>query len=423
MTDMSNAEFIRDLAARMFRNATPAMGFDQGDTDRLYVIANRLAALEQAGEPESFQQHVQPWMMECFGETISGDMLERADRFTEEALELAQTMPGFSAERAHALVDYVFGRDVGERKQEVGGVMVTLAALCLAAGEDMHDAGENELARISQPHIVEKIRAKQAAKPTGSALPVASPMTEIQRLGQEFDAGEDELERIAAAIHESDPDVGCSWAEWVAYAEAHPDHLQSVDYTRRQARAVADIKRPEPPTAFTLLRHYHDAINARNDCAECENEGPWEHCGPCSERIGPVIAAQINFLAHPPQSRVAADPVGLREAVRLGLEDAEYLDRISEDADENNWQDWGAAMRQAAIRLRDLAALATPSQPDPQSRGQAFDGEGEARADDIRRSIIRQLGDDPHADRIILPGTDWDIVLATLSSAKRGEKG
>lgn len=130
-----------------------------------------------------------------------------------------------------------------------------------------------------------------------------APLPTLQRIGQEFDAGEDELERIAAAIHESDPDVGCSWAEWVAYAEAHPDHLQSVDYTRRQARAVADIKRPEPPTAFTLLRHYHDAINARNDCAECENEGPWEHCGPCSERIGPVIAAQINFLAHPPQSR------------------------------------------------------------------------------------------------------------------------
>ncbi|WP_314717451.1 hypothetical protein [Sphingobium yanoikuyae] len=51
MTDMSNVEFIRDLAARMFRNATPAMGFGQGDTDRLYVIANRLSALEQAGEP------------------------------------------------------------------------------------------------------------------------------------------------------------------------------------------------------------------------------------------------------------------------------------------------------------------------------------------------------------------------------------
>ncbi len=56
MTDMSNVEFIRDLAARMFRNATPAMGFDQGDTDRLYVIANRLAVLEQAGEPGADRQ-------------------------------------------------------------------------------------------------------------------------------------------------------------------------------------------------------------------------------------------------------------------------------------------------------------------------------------------------------------------------------
>lgn len=122
--------------------------------------------------PVAFQQRVQPWMMECFGAKISSDMLERADRFTEEALELAQTVPSFTAARAHALVDYVFGRDVGERQQEVGGVMVTLAALCLAAGEDMHQAAEVELARITQPHVVQKIRAKQAAKPTGSALPV-----------------------------------------------------------------------------------------------------------------------------------------------------------------------------------------------------------------------------------------------------------
>jgi len=36
--------------------------------------------------------------------------------------------------------------------------------------------------------------------------------------------------------------------------------------------------------------------------------------------------------------------------------------------------------------------------------------------DDIRRSIIRQLGDDPYADRIILNGTDWDIVLEALNN-------
>ncbi|MEV5033646.1 hypothetical protein MRBLMC3_002883 [Sphingobium sp. LMC3-1-1.1] len=111
-------------------------------------------------------------MLACFGAEIAGDLLERADRFTEEALELAQTMPGFNAERAHALVDYVFSRPVGARGQEVGGVMVTLAALCNPVGLDIVEEAERELARIWTK--VEAIRAKQAAKPTGSALPIAS---------------------------------------------------------------------------------------------------------------------------------------------------------------------------------------------------------------------------------------------------------
>jgi len=59
----------------------------------------------------------------------------------------------------------------------VGGVMVTLAALCLASGIDMYSAAERELARINQPEIVAKIRTKQAAKPTGSALPVAQTLS------------------------------------------------------------------------------------------------------------------------------------------------------------------------------------------------------------------------------------------------------
>ena len=47
--------------------------------------------------------------------------------------------------------------------------MITLAALCLANGLDMHAAGETELARIWT--MVEKIRAKQAAKPKHSPQP------------------------------------------------------------------------------------------------------------------------------------------------------------------------------------------------------------------------------------------------------------
>lgn len=119
----------------------------------------------------AFQHRVQPWMMACFGPEISGDKLERSDRFIEEALELAQS-GDYPRERVLALVDYVYGRAQGDMPQEVGGVMVTLAAFCLAHDIDMHEAGETELARVWTK--VEKIRAKHAAKPTGSALPVAA---------------------------------------------------------------------------------------------------------------------------------------------------------------------------------------------------------------------------------------------------------
>lgn len=117
---------------------------------------------------EPFQSRVRPWMMECFGAKISDDRTERNHRFLEEAVELVQST-GCTASEAHQLVDYVYGRPVGEPAQEVGGVMVTLAALCLANGLDMHAAGEVELTRIWT--MVEKIRTKQAAKP--KHLPLA----------------------------------------------------------------------------------------------------------------------------------------------------------------------------------------------------------------------------------------------------------
>lgn len=132
-------------------------------------------ALVEAQQPApstaaAFQQRVQPWLLECFGAEIAADRIERNHRFLEESLELVQAL-GCTASEAHQLVDYVFGRPVGDPPQEVGGVMVTLAALCLASGLDMHGAGEVELARISAPELVAKIRAKQAAKPKHSPLP------------------------------------------------------------------------------------------------------------------------------------------------------------------------------------------------------------------------------------------------------------
>ena len=116
----------------------------------------------------SFQNRVKPWMLKCFNEEIAADTVERNHRFLEEALELVQACDCTQHE-AHQLVDYVYGRDTGEINQEVGGVMVTLAALCLAQGIDMHEGGEKELKRIWTK--VDQIRAKQAAKPKHSPLP------------------------------------------------------------------------------------------------------------------------------------------------------------------------------------------------------------------------------------------------------------
>jgi hypothetical protein len=154
------------------------------------------ALSRHASKAAPFQERVQPWMTACFGSEISADRVERNDRFTEESLELGQAC-GMTRDRVLMLVDYVYGRPVGEPAQEVGGVMVTLAALCLAHGMDMHEAAEVELARIWTK--VEAIRAKQQTKPRGSPLPVpaAQPQSSKEADAAEKAAAYDELNRIA----------------------------------------------------------------------------------------------------------------------------------------------------------------------------------------------------------------------------------
>jgi len=120
------------------------------------------------GPTGSFQPRVHSWVLACFGEEIALDKVERHHRFFEEATELVQAT-GCSCSEAHQLVDYVYGRPVGETRQEVGGVMITLAALCTSHRIDMQHEGEVELDRIWGK--VEVIRLKQASKPKGSPLP------------------------------------------------------------------------------------------------------------------------------------------------------------------------------------------------------------------------------------------------------------
>ncbi|WOB11298.1 hypothetical protein [Piscinibacter gummiphilus] len=119
-----------------------------------------------------FQDRTSTWAVACFGELIANDQKERAQRFVEEALELAQAS-GIPRKEVLQLVDYVFGRPVGQFEQEVGGVLTTLALLCAARQVRMAVCGETELARVWDK--IEVIRAKQAAKPPGSPLPSAVP--------------------------------------------------------------------------------------------------------------------------------------------------------------------------------------------------------------------------------------------------------
>lgn len=116
----------------------------------------------------NFQEIVGHWVVACFGEEIANDKIERNHRFVEEALELAQAC-GANRQDCHELVDYVFKREIGEREQEVGGVMVTLAALCNAQGLDMNLSGYHEISRCFTK--VKEIRAKQKRKPKLGPLP------------------------------------------------------------------------------------------------------------------------------------------------------------------------------------------------------------------------------------------------------------
>lgn len=110
----------------------------------------------------TYQERVNAWLKQTFSQKIRLCKTERNHRFLEESLELIQAC-GCTQSEAHQIVDYVFGRPEGEKSQEVGGVMNTLAALCIAHGLDMQKAADQEMVRVWR--MIEKIQAKQITKP------------------------------------------------------------------------------------------------------------------------------------------------------------------------------------------------------------------------------------------------------------------
>lgn len=109
----------------------------------------------------TFQNNVRIWMLETFGEEIARHTEERCCRFLEESLELVQALD-LPKEKAHALVEYVYGRPKGEKNQEAGGTLITLCALAFAADINLSKAADEENARCwrNQKKIREKAMAK-----------------------------------------------------------------------------------------------------------------------------------------------------------------------------------------------------------------------------------------------------------------------
>jgi hypothetical protein len=117
----------------------------------------------------SYQSEVDKWMQACFGKEISDNQLERGHRFIEEAIELVQSI-NVPKDDVLMLVDYVYNRPVGDPPQEVGGVMVTLSALCSARKINLMEAARVELKRVWEK--IAQVRNKQATKPRNSPLPM-----------------------------------------------------------------------------------------------------------------------------------------------------------------------------------------------------------------------------------------------------------
>lgn len=112
--------------------------------------------------PYNFQVRCLKWILTWLNSNMIYNKQERNQRFLEEALELVQSLD-MDRETAHKLVNYIFDRPKGEPKQELGGVMNTLAILSEINSMSMWEAAEKELSRCW--NNIEKIKDKQKLKP------------------------------------------------------------------------------------------------------------------------------------------------------------------------------------------------------------------------------------------------------------------
>lgn len=87
------------------------------------------------------------WAIRCFGNDHFVNRPVRALRLAEEAVELAQAFL-IPKEKMLELVEIVYGRPLGNARQELGGVALTATVLAASFGQDLDYFLEDELRRV-----------------------------------------------------------------------------------------------------------------------------------------------------------------------------------------------------------------------------------------------------------------------------------
>lgn len=301
----------------------------------------------------TYQARVHKWVVSCFGEEVAADGRERNHRFLEEALELVQST-GCTASEAQQLVDYVFGRDIGEPGQEVGGVMNTLAALCNAHGLDLEGEAEKELARVWT--ISDRIRAKHAAKPKHSPLPGA-----LSRAPEALELGSSTRMTSPASRSQTPTHTDLM---------VSPESLGPWLEKDHGARVICDFMNwPEDGPAWDDARKLYDKLHAQAQPAVC---------GFCRAEF-PSMTAMADHIA---TSHGPGDRTGQRyRSVAFEFDAREWAGQpISTDQAEafDAYRDMQAD--QAALSGAQRSELTRLAQDEPVSSPPSTGGEGEAVA-------------------------------------------
>ncbi|HKV94926.1 MAG TPA: hypothetical protein VJW20_20440 [Candidatus Angelobacter sp.] len=131
--------------------------------------------IRELSNRDARQESVHKWCAEAFGDAHAGDPATRGLRLLEEAIEAYQSATlGLPVDEiratAHKLVDHVFNRVTGDLVQEIGGVGVTLLALCSSVGVSADYAELQEYCRVKSKPLAHFRQRQQTKKDAGFDL-------------------------------------------------------------------------------------------------------------------------------------------------------------------------------------------------------------------------------------------------------------